>query len=66
MSGLFGGGGGGGGTPAPSPVVPAPSVAGDSAAERERRRRIGRAALVASDQRGTLSATTGRNVLTAV
>jgi len=64
MSALFGGGGGGS-TPVPRPKAPAART-GLTAAERERNRRIGRAALIKTDQENLLAATTGRNVLTAV
>ncbi len=64
MGGFFGiGGGGRRATPSP---VEAPKPTGLTAAERERRRRIGRAALIRSDQENVLQATIGRNVLTAV
>lgn len=66
MGALFGGGGGGG---RPSPVEATQAAAaptGLTASERERRRRIGRSALVRTDQENVLQATTGRNVLTAV
>lgn len=64
MSALFGGGG-----RATSPSVPpaAPAITSESSvANRARSRRIGRAALIRSDQENILAATTGRNVLTAV
>lgn len=64
---FLGFGGGGGGRSAPPPQrQPAPAPAGISAAERARNRRIGRAALIRSDQENLLAATTGRNILTAV
>lgn len=63
MSGIFGGGGGGS---TPAPRMESTARTGLTAAERERSRRIGRAALIKSDQENILSATTGRNVLTAV
>ena len=68
MGSLFGGGGGGGGSPAPPPPPPpvAASPSGPTAAERNRSRRIGRAALIKTNQENVLAATTGRNVLTAV
>lgn len=64
MSAIFGGGGGGG-RPQSQPQ-PARVPSGVSSAERARNRRIGRAALIKSDQENVLAATTGRNVLTAV
>lgn len=64
MGGLFGIGGGSKPSPRPIPQVAAPQ--GETAAERARRRRIGRAALIKTDQEGQLGVTTGRNVLTAV
>lgn len=67
MGAIFGGGGGGGSAPAPQPApVVAAEPSGASAADKERQRRIGRAALIASDQSNVLGPSTGRNVLTAV
>lgn len=61
---IFGGGGGAPAPPAAPPAAAAP--AGPTAASRARSRRIGRAALIRSDQENVLAATTGRNILTAV
>lgn len=63
MSAIFGGGGG---RSTPVPGTESTARTGLTTAERERSRRIGRAALIKSDQENVLSATTGRNVLTAV
>ncbi len=65
MSGLFGGGTSSRASSQPTPQVQ-PGARGETAADRERRRRIGRAALIKTDQEGLLAVTTGRNVLTAV
>ena len=67
MRAIFGGGGGGGGSrPQPQPQPQPARATGTTSAERARNRRIGRAALIVSDQENLLAATTGRNVLTAV
>ncbi len=65
MSALFGGGGGGGGG-APAPIPQQARATGLTSSQRQRNRRIGRSALIKSDQENLLAATTGRNVLTAV
>ena len=65
MAALFGGGGRSR-TPAPVPQPARPAPTGITPAQRERQRRIGRAALIKSDQENFLAPTTGRNVLTAV